>query len=398
MNAAIALLIVNSAVAGMFAVSYFMLLLIAPGNRSIAFFGVSYLIGMLTPISELAVHWSGHPTPFMILSYMAMLSGFLIMSVALALFEGRRPDWYLILSVAMFGASIRISIWGGPRDYIFYELAYQAPFAMALLICAKVAFLSAKSRPGHYVMGAIFSLIASNFILKAFIASIVGSGPSATAYVKSSYAVFSQASTGILLIAAGLVVLLVVVQSVVHAHAQKSETDYLSGLLNRRGFDRKAADALSVSARSRMPLAVVMIDLDHFKRVNDVYGHEVGDNVLRAFASSLQSKAPRSALVARNGGEEFSVLLPGATLEGARLFAEQLRQDVQYTIRDGLPAFTFSAGVAEYRNSETLSDLMRRADAAAYHAKKSGRNRVELSRSHDNQSNIANVAFLRNSG
>ena len=126
----------------------------------------------------------------------------------------------------------------------------------------------------------------------------------------------------------------------------------------------------------------MVCDLDHFKRVNDTWGHDTGDRVIEAFAGILQSAAPQRATASRFGGEEFVVFLPGANLLGARLFAESVRSAFEALPIAGMDEtirFTASFGVAECRPQEGLSDLRRRADAALYEAKKSGRNRVCIS-------------------
>jgi diguanylate cyclase (GGDEF)-like protein len=134
--------------------------------------------------------------------------------------------------------------------------------------------------------------------------------------------------------------------------------------------------------KAGIPAALVVCDLDHFKRVNDTYGHDTGDRVIEAFAGILREVAPARAITSRWGGEEFVALLPGANLAGARLFAESVRSAFAALPIAGVPdrvRFTASLGVAEARAQEGLSDLRRRADAALYEAKKGGRNRVCLS-------------------
>ncbi len=121
-----------------------------------------------------------------------------------------------------------------------------------------------------------------------------------------------------------------------------------------------------------------MFDLDHFKRVNDTFGHAVGDAVIAAFAAQLRQTAPRDAVVGRTGGEEFVMLFERTTGQGAWLAAETIRLGMIRLADGGLPPTTVSGGVAQMRAGESLSNLLRRADHAAYEAKNGGRNRVCL--------------------
>jgi diguanylate cyclase (GGDEF)-like protein len=160
-------------------------------------------------------------------------------------------------------------------------------------------------------------------------------------------------------------------------------TDYLTVLHNRRSFMERATIEFSRAKRFRKSLAVVILDLDHFKRVNDRFGHGTGDEVLRRVAKLLADQVRRHDIVARYGGEEFSLLLAETDGEQARIMADRCREDIEEArlIVDGVPvAVTASVGIAAYpcegvARVEQLIDL---ADSALYLAKKSGRNRVSL--------------------
>jgi diguanylate cyclase (GGDEF)-like protein len=148
---------------------------------------------------------------------------------------------------------------------------------------------------------------------------------------------------------------------------RQAERDPLTGLLNRRSLQNALETAGPVDA-------LVLIDLDHFKAVNDRYGHVAGDKVLVSFAECLQSAARGSDSVARFGGEEFALLLREGGPDGAAAVIERLRALWAKTN----PPTTFSAGIAQRRRNESVSDALQRADEALYAAKKAGRNRTEL--------------------
>ncbi|HKE14501.1 MAG TPA: diguanylate cyclase [Kofleriaceae bacterium] len=159
------------------------------------------------------------------------------------------------------------------------------------------------------------------------------------------------------------------------AQEQLARLDHLTELANRRGFTESAEREVSRARRSGAPLTVVVVDVDHFKRVNDVHGHGVGDQVLRHVADCLAETARRSDVIARWGGEELIALLPDTNLDGGRRFAERMRASLARAVTD-LPRVTVSAGVAEHRADEDIEDAIRRADERLYAAKAAGRDAV----------------------
>ncbi len=157
-------------------------------------------------------------------------------------------------------------------------------------------------------------------------------------------------------------------------------TDPLTGAINRRSFTDRALAELARAARHGRTTAFLMVDADHFKAVNDIYGHGVGDEVLMALTSTLQLGLRPSDILGRIGGEEFAILLPETNMAGALLAAERLRDavaSVSVSTSKGAISFTVSIGVTEIGSGETeLKPAMDRADAALYQAKAAGRDRV----------------------
>jgi diguanylate cyclase (GGDEF)-like protein len=163
-----------------------------------------------------------------------------------------------------------------------------------------------------------------------------------------------------------------------------ASTDPLTGALNRRHFWRLAGMELHRHQRYFRELAMLVMDIDHFKRINDTFGHPAGDTVLRELVKSCTSNLRKSDIFGRIGGEEFAVLLVETQAEAALEVADRLRQrlaEKKTTVDGGIPInFTVSIGVAHVRREdERLDDLIKRADAALYQAKNKGRNRVEAS-------------------
>ena len=164
-----------------------------------------------------------------------------------------------------------------------------------------------------------------------------------------------------------------------------SQHDSLTGLLNRRAIEQCLAREAHRLQRFNEPFSVLLVDIDHFKRINDLLGHAAGDEVLRQVAQTLAGEAREVDRVARYGGEEFCVLLPNTEHEGAMQAAERLRAAVhgqEITWGEDTVGVTISTGVAcATRPDEPLDALLRRADEALYRAKAQGRNRVEFSTS-----------------
>jgi diguanylate cyclase (GGDEF)-like protein len=153
--------------------------------------------------------------------------------------------------------------------------------------------------------------------------------------------------------------------------------DPLTGLMNRRAFDERIDMALASANRSGAPLSLLMVDIDHFKRVNDLHGHEAGDDVLQSLAVLLQARVRETDTVARMGGEEFAVLLPETDAAGAMRVAEELVQRAATTEMPAVGQVTISVGVAtSLYATDARTLLMRHADKALYAAKHAGRNRV----------------------
>ncbi|KRG68213.1 sensor domain-containing diguanylate cyclase [Pseudoxanthomonas dokdonensis] len=155
---------------------------------------------------------------------------------------------------------------------------------------------------------------------------------------------------------------------------EQTRTDVLTGLPNRRAFTAALSQALERAVGNGMSLAVALLDVDHFKIINDLHGHDEGDRVLLALARMLNAQLAGNGLAARYGGEEFVLLIPEVGSDAARLQCEFIRQNVA-TLPLGLP-ITVSIGLAYYRRGDSAEQLLKRADLALYQAKGHGRDQV----------------------
>jgi len=159
-----------------------------------------------------------------------------------------------------------------------------------------------------------------------------------------------------------------------------ASTDSLTGLLNRRHFFEKTKGIATLCRRSDIPMSVLICDIDKFKLINDSYGHNIGDNVIKAFSEAVTNSIREEDILARWGGEEFVAFLPNTNLQQAAALAERIRQQVEtinFTFDDTCLAFTASFGVTQLPEGLLdIEDAIRLADIALYNAKGSGRNRV----------------------
>lgn len=163
----------------------------------------------------------------------------------------------------------------------------------------------------------------------------------------------------------------------------EAQRDSLTGLFNRRTFERVLEEYMSAAAEQKMELCLIMLDVDHFKKFNDTYGHLLGDEVLKIVSRTLTDSLKGRDVVARFGGEEFIVVLPATPIEGALRVADAIRQSIankelkRKDTGQNFGQITVSLGVSAYRGgADDIPSLIRRADEALYESKRLGRNRV----------------------
>jgi diguanylate cyclase (GGDEF)-like protein len=238
----------------------------------------------------------------------------------------------------------------------------------------------------EWMMIALALLSAVNFLVRPVAAmAIYGSYHTYDGFYTSVYwttAVLSHAVFSLLIALSLFTDEALVMMNKLHSD---SLTDALSGLLNRRGFEARASALIDACARTRLPVALIVADLDRFKALNDRHGHAAGDRVIAEFASRLKMAVGTRAVAGRLGGEEFAVLLPMADLAAARLLADAVRAVFSNAPIEGLPPeirVTASFGVAARSGDESLAELTRRADEALYHVKRGGRDGVRVSYQH----------------
>lgn len=380
MSAAAFVLAINLFVAGIFATAFGIVAAYqrsALGARWLAF---SYGFGALYMVLEFVLPYQQDHRPVSFAIFAVFLLALASGVIGIAHHYRLRPPYRLLLGLVVASLLLNAAILDWPRASFERNMLYQLPYALVQAVAIAVVASSRHKRALDIALLVLFAASALHFLIKPVMAMTIGSGAAPQGYLGSTYAAYSQTLGALLLITNGLLLLLVIVRDVMADMTARSETDTLSQLLNRRGFEDRGDKALALAARAGVPAVMVVADLDHFKQINDRFGHAVGDQVIASFAQVLRDCAPAYAVLGRLGGEEFAAFLPGANLAAGKLYAETVRN--AFRSRDGTTTLrepaTASFGVAQLTPSDPLSELLRRADAALYQAKTDGRDCVRL--------------------
>jgi diguanylate cyclase (GGDEF)-like protein len=383
MTGAAFILAINMAVAGLLAAAFMTIAVYDVRRVSARWMAIGYLLGAAYFIIEFSIPTFSNAIPVVVVAFAVMLAGILAFNVAIAHKYDVAPPWRFMLGLIVAATVVVSLVQDLPRQSMTRMMAYQLPYALMTFRAIGIVRSSPfKHQRLDKLLMALLAATGIQFAAKPFIAQALGGwGASPQTYIQSNYAATSQALGAIFLVAIALLILVMIVRDVLADATSKSETDALSGLLNRRGFECHAKDALRSAVRHGVPVALVIADLDHFKTINDNYGHACGDHTIKVFASLLREAAGDNHIAGRIGGEEFAVFLTGANLTTARLLAEGTRTTFSTLPIDGLAAdhrCTASFGVAELHPEGDFDALMQHADQALYEAKKSGRNCVRL--------------------
>jgi diguanylate cyclase (GGDEF)-like protein len=376
------ILAINLLVAGLFALAFLLVGINNRSDRTAYWFSIAYGFVIVYLGCEFIQPTQTYPKPIYVAGFAAFFLTLAAATVGIARRYRVPVPWPFmgLLLVASLAAN-----WFGydqGRDSIVRMFAYQLPYAGLQALCAVLVLRSRRRQTIDIAILATLCLSTLQFLSKPFVAGWTGGpGDSPQTYIATTYALYSQSLGAVLQVAMGLLMLTVLVRDMLVEITARSETDPLSGLFNRRGFEQRVEPSLATLRKGSVPASLVVCDLDHFKSINDTYGHDTGDQVIAGFAAILKRVAAERMTVARMGGEEFSVFMPGSNAAGARLFAEGVRAAFAATPTPGLPEWkrcTASFGVAEWHADESVSDLRRRADAALYAAKRAGRDRVYM--------------------
>ncbi|RUX29537.1 GGDEF domain-containing protein [Mesorhizobium sp. M2A.F.Ca.ET.042.01.1.1] len=384
MGSADFILMINLAVAGLLAAAFMAIAVYGTGRASARWLAFSYLLGMAYFGIEFSIPSFSDARLPVVAAFAVFLGATIAFNGGLAHKYGVRPPWAPMLCFLVVASAAVYLVQDLPRQSLARMMAYQLPYA-AMQFAALGIVLSSRQRLAwlDHVLALVLGASAVQFASKPFIAGALGGwGANPQAYVQTAYALVSQSLGTVFGLALALLALAVLVRDALSEATSKSETDALSRLFNRGGFERHAVFAMRDAVRRGVPVALVIADLDYFKSINDSYGHACGDRVIETFAGFLREAAAEHHVAGRIGGEEFAIILPGTNLAAARLFAEGARNAFGALPIEGLPAdhrCSASFGVAELAAGEGFADLLRRADAALYEAKNAGRDCVRVS-------------------
>jgi len=382
MTGAVVVLIINLIVAGLLSASFTMVAVYDPKQVAARWIACVYGLGAFYVLVEFGIANLGGSRLVVVGSFAAFLLALALFNVGIARKYLVPVPWRLMAAVLAVSIIACYLIQDMPRESFLRMMIYQVPYFVMQAIGAGTLWRARARGRLDTVLMCLLAMSSLQFLSKPFLSQALGgTGASPQTYLSTDYALVSQAMGTVFAIAIALLFLVILARDVIGDVRILSETDALSRLLNRGGFEDRATLLLRKADAGGRPMALVICDLDHFKAVNDTFGHASGDRVIRAFAGFLRDTASAGHVAGRIGGEEFAILLPGANLVTARLFAEATRTAFCGLPVAGLPPhlrFTASFGVAERMPRETLSDLLSRADKALYEAKRDGRDCVRV--------------------
>lgn len=313
-----------------------------------------------------------------------LLSGWLLAAAILGRY-GKRPPYLLLLittGIAMAGVTWCLLVSPSLAGRILFSSA--ALGIIALSITWGIASVPNKQLIDRLLL-CIALLSATNYILRPILIAWLSDGFAETdGFQHSLYWTTVQFTQPLISISFALALMVAIAIDLMSDLKHEASTDKLSGLLNRRGFE-EAADAIMKRRNKEtgmgLPVCLIIADLDHFKKVNDTFGHSVGDAVIGLFGRHIAAMKTDDMVAGRIGGEEFAILLPGHEINAARLFAESLRAcpwDYWSGMLPDTLSPSVSIGVSAAWPGCDLYNLMNHADEALYDAKNGGRDQVRI--------------------
>lgn len=378
------ILAINLFIAALFALAFF---LVAATNRADGtprWFALAYCFGLLYIGAEIILPVQVNAQLTYTAGFAAFLGAMSCITIGIASRYRQPIPWALVGITAVLSIGANWIAYDIGRDSLIRMAAYQLPYAVLQAVAALLVWRSRRRQPMDVALLILFCLSVVQFLSKPLVAQWTGGvGDFAQSYIATTYALYSQSVGAILQVALGLLTLLMLVRDMLVEVTARSETDPLSMLLNRRGFEDRAVTALAASSQTGVPIALVTADLDSFKSINDNFGHPAGDAVLRGVAVAIGQSVRGGDVAGRLGGEEFALLLPDGLADAAQV-ADRLRSVVASEVAHPAGAdhlVTFSAGVAALDpagGEAALENALAAADRALYAAKSTGRDRVVI--------------------
>ncbi|NWK79288.1 GGDEF domain-containing protein [Aquitalea sp. LB_tupeE] len=301
-----------------------------------------------------------------------------------ACFLGRPPRWRLLLGGAILQV-LGVTYWRYVDNSL--PMRVMAISIYAALVCLATAWLMVSHYRGHRrsvhyrLLTGLSCLLAVTQVVRAIYFYHLNPVPTSI-MLASGWNIILLCLGAAIMPALSMSAVLILHESLQTQAEDAANRDFMTGALSRKHLFATGQQLILQAAATRRPLVLLLIDLDHFKNINDTFGHAAGDEVLCAFAGMVRGHLRSHDALGRLGGEEFAVLLPDTALDAAGQVAERLRLHAQQnpvSSRFGECRYSISIGVAAWQGGESFDQLCRRADQALYYAKNTGRNRVEVS-------------------
>jgi diguanylate cyclase (GGDEF)-like protein len=374
--------LINPGMSLVFAGAFFLLWRDQRERIDVAIIAASFLVGTVAFTFQYFIIYS-EIVSRLISNFCFLASGFGIMAGTVIRFGCKPP---LVPALVVAGTGWLTFLWAMFVEPNMTGRILAINFAFGTMIVMMVLSVRRAPRKFHFVDKLLVGLSLfwglTYFVRPLLTMALEGQVESSNFHMTLYWTTMSVASSMFLLLFA-MSMITAIALDVMQDLRHESRTDPLSGLLNRRGLEASANEMMRLAKRKRTTLAVVVCDLDHFKDINDTFGHATGDNVIAAFAACLRGCVGPKNIVARLGGEEFAVVLDGADTVVARLFAESTRTTFGVLKVASLPPerrVSSSFGVAEWQPGEGLDTLLARADKALYEAKRAGRDCVRIAK------------------
>ena len=381
MNSQFVIAMLNPAVGMLFAAAFFLLWANQRDQRYIVMIAASYVMQSLGFLiqdvgPDFANEFERIPS-----NTCFLITGYLLIGGVLRRYGLRIPH-ALMASIVIVGAI-------GQVWFVMVQPDLTARVFMVNFLLGCFALIGAVRLYGvekrHFIDRLLFWVVVLcvvNFFLRpASIMLLAGGFTDFGSFQQSFYWTTVQFTQVMISVLFALTLMVAIALDLIAELRREANTDKLSGLLNRRGFEDEAGRALEACAARGLPACLLIADLDHFKSINDTYGHVVGDRVIALFGRHLAASLRPGMIAGRIGGEEFAVLVPETELAPARLFAEAVRAGFAHSTTGLLPRSlspTTSIGLCQTGQASELYDLMHKADEALYHAKRLGRDQVQV--------------------
>ena len=371
--------LLNPAIALLFSLTFLVFWSRQKHRRYILAFAGAYFLLSVGFFNSYLVDFSQH-VQRSIVSNGSYLVGTLLLSWGLCQRAGVALPIKLLGAFALAGAAG--AMWYAAVDPKIVGRLYSVNFAVGAMFMVTAM----KMRPGmsgsvvDRLLFWVVMLTGVQFFIRTSVSLYLDAGMTAVTYHQSTYWAVLSFFVSLFSLAMALSIIAAVAHDIMRQIAGDADTDPLTGLPNRRGFDRRLADNMRRSNRTGLPFSLVVMDIDRFKSINDRFGHQTGDRILEIVGKLLADHIRKQDIAARFGGEEFCILLPDTERASAQMFAESLRSVLELQdypdLRPG-NTVTASFGVAERQAGQSFEELYGAADRALYQAKNDGRNCVK---------------------